>query len=69
MTSQYKIHNHGNEVLIALRWQAAILGACIVYFILEYFFNFGIRVVEIRVLFFVWAKELDFSVSMENLSI
>jgi hypothetical protein len=51
MCSQYKTRNHRNEVLIALRLQAVIFGASILYFILEYFFNVGIHVVEIRVLF------------------
>src|SRR3954465_3174049 len=51
MFSQYKTRNHRNEVLIALRLQAVIFGASILYFILEYFFNVGIHVVEIRVLF------------------
>jgi hypothetical protein len=51
MTKQYKTPNHRNEVIIALRWQAAILGGSIVYFILEYSFNFGIHILPIRVLF------------------
>lgn len=52
MTNQYMTQSHRNEILIALRWQAAILGGSIVYFILEYFFNFGIHIPVIRVIFF-----------------
>jgi hypothetical protein len=52
MANQYKTQSHSNEVLIALHWQAAILGGRIVYAILEYFFNFGIHISVIRVLFF-----------------
>lgn len=58
MTSQYKTQSHRNEVLIALRWQAVILGASILYFILEYFFNFGIHVWGIRAIFFVGFSSL-----------
>jgi hypothetical protein len=47
MTSQYKTQSHRNEVLIVLRWQVAILGASIVYFILEYLFSFGIHALAI----------------------
>jgi hypothetical protein len=52
MTNQRKIHSHRKETLLALRWQAAILGGSMLYFILEYFFNFGIHVSAIRVIFF-----------------
>ena len=50
MTNQYQ--SHSNEVLIALRWQAAILGASIVYFILEYLFGYVIDIAVLRVIFF-----------------
>lgn len=53
MTSQHKSQSHRKETLIALRWQVAILGASIFYFILEYFLNRGIHVWEIRALFIV----------------
>jgi hypothetical protein len=52
MTNQYKTQGHRNEVLITLRWQAAILGGSVLYFILEYFFNFGNHISVIRVVFF-----------------
>ena len=52
MTNQYMAQNHRKEIIIALRWQAAILGGSVVYFVLEYFFNFGIHVSTIRLLFF-----------------
>jgi hypothetical protein len=52
MTNQYKTQNHRKEVLIALRWQAAILGGSIVYFLLEYLDGFGVHSVTIRALFF-----------------
>lgn len=52
MTNQYKTQSHRKEVLIALRWQAAILGGGILYFILEYLFGHVIDIAVIRVIFF-----------------
>ena len=52
MNSQYKTQSHRKEVLIALRWQAAIIGGSILYFILEYLFGYVIHIVAIRVIFF-----------------
>jgi hypothetical protein len=52
MTNQYKTQSHRKEVLIALRWQAAILGGSILYFILEYLFGYVIQIAIIRVIFF-----------------
>lgn len=53
MNDKYKTQSHGNAVLVALRWQAIILGASIFYFILEYFLNVGLHIWEIRALFIV----------------
>lgn len=52
MTNQYKTQGHRKEVLIALRWQAAILGGGILYFILEYLFGHVLDIAAIRVIFF-----------------
>lgn len=52
MNSQYKTQSHRKEVLIALRWQAAIIGGSILYFILEYLFGYVIHIAAIRFIFF-----------------
>lgn len=53
MTNQYKTQSHRKEVLIALRWQAAIIGGSILYFISEYLFGYVIHVEAIRLIFFI----------------
>jgi hypothetical protein len=58
MTSQYKTESHRNAILIVIRWQAAIFGISIFYYVLEYLFNFGIHVTAIRVYFFIGFSSL-----------
>lgn len=53
MTSQYKTETHRNAILIVIRWQAAIFGISIFYYVLEYLFNFGIHVVALRIFLFI----------------
>jgi hypothetical protein len=58
MTSQYKTESHRNAILIVIRWQAAIFGISIFYYVLEYLFNFGIHVTAIRIYFFIGFSSL-----------
>lgn len=53
MTNQYNTQSHSKEVLIALRWQAAILGGGILYFIVEDLFGRVLEIEAIRVIFFI----------------